>query len=134
MKAHTMTMIRNSSFSLLGLILLSYAIAVLVTGRPDPVSPIIPSAAGFLTAIIVTVAARMGQGNAASITWDELTRSEWNKSLKSAYWVAVWLYAPFGLMLYFDLVTFSQAFAAMGTLTGAAPFLVFMKSWIQGRI
>lgn len=133
MTSTTLATIRNISFSTLGLILLSYAVAVLITGRPDPVSPIFPSAAGILTALIVTLTARMGSGKAAAVAWDELTLAEWGRSLRGGYWVAIWLYAVFGVLLYLDTVTFPQAFAAMGTLTGAAPFLVFLRSWRRGR-
>jgi len=124
---------RNASFSLLGLILLGYALAVLATGRPDPISPLVPSLAGILMAVLVTLTARVSTRRAAAIAWDELTRTEWHKALRHAYWVAVWLYAPFGLGLYLDLVTPAQSFAAMGTLTGAAPFLFFTMAWIKGR-
>ncbi len=134
MTATTLTLIRNTSFSLLGLILLGYALAVLITGRPDPVSPIVPGAAGILTGIVVTLTARMATGKAAGITWDELTRATWRQALIGGYWVAVWLYALFGLGLYLDLVSPEQSFAAMGTLTGAAPFLMFLTAWVRGRV
>ena len=134
MTAPTLTLIRNGSFSLLGLILLAYAAAVLATGRPDPVSPILPGAAGILTGIIVTLTARMATGKAAGIAWDELTRATWRRALTGGYWVAIWLYALFGLGLYLDLVTPAQSFAAMVTLTGAAPFLICLANWVRGRV
>ena len=133
MNAKILTLIRNGSFSALGLVLLAYALAVLWSGRPDPVPSLIPAFAGIATGIIVTVTAFLGDRNAAAITWDELTRSEWARSLRGGYWVAVWLYAVFGVLLYTDVVTGPQAFAAMGTLTGAAPFLFFLRSWLRGR-
>ncbi len=33
-----------------------------------------------------------------------------------------------------SLVTWNQAFAAMGTLTAASPFLLMMVKWLQGRV
>lgn len=125
---------RNIAFSALGLILAAYAIGVLVTGRPDPVSPLVPSLAGIIVAFLVSTTAWLSRKGAAGIAWDELVRSTWKSALRRGYWVAVWLYAVFGLALYNDLVTFPQAFAAMGTLTGAAPFLFFLVAWIRGRV
>jgi uncharacterized membrane protein YkvI len=134
MTATSIAFIRNVCFSLLGLVLLSYAIAVLFTGQPDPVASYIPGLAGIIVAIIVTVISRSGHAKAAAIAWDELTRKEWSHALVAGYWVAIGLYPIFGVLLYLEMVVFSQSFAAMGTLSGAAPFLVFSRSWLKGRI
>jgi len=133
MKAETITLIRNASFSLLGLLLLAYAVGVLLSGRPDPVSPWIPGLAGIVTAIVVTTASFMGERKASAIAWDELTRSEWGRSLRGGYWVAIWLYPVFAVLMITDIVSGPQTFASMGTLTGAAPFLLFLRAWIRGR-
>jgi len=134
MTATGLTLIRNSAFSALGLILLAYGLAVILTGQPDPVSPIIPGAASAITALLVTATARAATAKAARITWDELTRSEWARAMQTGWWVAVWMYPVFGLALFTDLVTPAQTFAAMGTLTGAAPFLWFLLAWLRGRV
>ncbi len=134
MNATTIATIRNGSFSLLGLVLLGYALAVLFVGRPDPMPPWVPGLAGALTALVVTLISRLNTRAAVSVAWDELTRSEWARSLRGGYWMAVWMYAAFGLALFNDIVTYPQAFAAMGTLTGAAPCLLFLRAWIKGRV
>lgn len=134
MNGQQLALFRNLAFSTLGIGLAGYAGAVLVTGRPDPVSPLIPSLGGVGVAVLVSLAAYLAHKGAARVAWDELVRTSWKSALRAGYWVAIWLYAVFGLLLYTDLVTFPQAFAAMGTATGAAPFLFFLNAWIRGRV
>ncbi len=134
MNAKSLTLIRNIFFSLLGLVLLSYALGVLITGRPDPFWPLAPAVAGGVTALVVTLGGLIGGRRAAAITWDEMARHEWRGCLQFGYWVAVWLYPIFALLLITDAVDFAQTFAAMGTLTGGAPFLMFLAKWIRGRV
>ncbi len=134
MNAKSLTLTRNTLFSLLGLVLLSYGVGVLITGRPDPFWPLAPAVAGGITALVVTLGALLGGRKAAAITWDEMARHEWHGCLQFGYWVAVWLYPLFAVLLINDVVDFPQAFAAMGTLTGGAPFLMFLVKWIRGRV
>ena len=51
-----------------------------------------------------------------------------------AYWVALLLYPIFGLLLSFGWVAPGVAFAAMGTLTGAAFLLLFVWFDLRGRL
>ncbi len=134
MTAKSLTLLRNSLFSLLGLVLVSYAIGVLLTGRPDPFWPLAPAIAGGVTALVVSLGALIAGRRASAVTWDEMARREWHGCLRFGYWVAVWLYPVFAMLLLTDRVDYPQAFAAMGTLTGAAPFLMFLAKWIKGRI
>lgn len=134
MTSDSLSLIRNGSFAALGLILLGYACAVLLTGRPDPVSPIIPGAAGVLCALITWGTARMAASGAGRAAWDEQVRTEWNRAVRRGWYVAIWLYPIFALFLAQEMIGWGQAFAAMGTLTGAAPFLFFLASWGRGRV
>ncbi len=133
MNSRTLTLIRNTSFSLLGLILLAYGLGVLVTGRPDPFPWWVTAGAGIATALAVSVASGLAGRRAAAIAWDELAREEWKTCLAFGYWVAVWLYPLFAVLMAFSMVDQVQAFAAMGTLTAASPFLLFLSKWLRGR-
>jgi len=133
MNARTLTLTRNISFSLLGLILLAYALGVLVTGRPDPFPWWVTAAAGIGTAIVVSGASMLAGRRASAIAWDELAREEWRDCLRFGFWVAVWLYPLFAVLMALSLLDWNQSFAAMGTLTAAAPFLAFLSKWLRGR-
>jgi len=133
MQHRTLTLIRNACFSLLGLVLFSYSISVLVMGNPAPVSPLIPALSGVVTAIIVGLAALVAGRHSSAIAWDEMARYEWHKCLRFGYWVAVWSYPIFAVLLVNNVVDFPSAFAAMGTLAGASPFLMFLWKWTRGR-
>ncbi|MDQ7080436.1 MAG: hypothetical protein Q9M41_07185 [Paracoccaceae bacterium] len=134
MNARTLTMIRNTSFSLLGLILLAYGLGVLVTGRTEPFPWWVTAVAGIATAVVVTSASLLAGRRAAAITWDELALEEWKDCLRLGYWVAVWLYPLFAVLIGLSLVDLPQSFAAMGTLTASAPFLLFLSKWLRGRV
>jgi len=134
MTAPTLTLIRNTSFSLLGLILLAYGLGVLITGSPQPFAWWVTAAAGIATAVIVTLASLLAGRRVAAITWDELALEEWKGCLRFGYWVAVWLYPLFAVLIGLSLVDLPQSFAAMGTLTASAPFLLFLSKWLRGQV
>ena len=134
MTARNLTLIRNGSFSLLGLILLAYAVGVLLMGTPEPFPWWITAMAGIGTGVVVSVAAAIAGRKAARAAWDEMVREEWRRCLSFGFWVAVWLYPLFAVLIGLSLVTWNQAFAAMGTLTAASPFLLMMVKWLQGRV
>jgi len=134
MSAKSLTLLRNSLFSGLGIILASYGILVLITGRPDPIWPLAPAAAGIITALVVSVGFWASGRKAAAIAFDEYSRHEWHTCLRFGFWVAVWLYPLFAVLLVNNIVDYPQAFAAMGTLTGGAPFLLFLWKWARGRV
>ncbi len=134
MNARTLTLLRNASFSLLGLVLLAYGLGVLVTGSPEPFASWITAAAGIATAVVTSGAAALAGRRATQVAWDEMAREEWRRCLGFGFWVAVWLYPLFALLIGLSVVDWRQAFAAMGTLTAAAPFLLLMVKWAQGRV
>ncbi len=124
--ADSIIRVRQIMLGLTGLACLGYAIAALVTGRPDPVAFWVPGAFGILAALVITGSfflAGRAQGQVAS---DELYHAENARAQRIAYWVALGLYPLFGVLLAAGLVTFPVAFAAMGTLTGAAYLLLFV--------
>ena len=134
MTARTLALVRNGSFSLLGLILLAYAAGVLLTGSPEPFPWWITATAGVSTAAVTSGAAALAGRKATQVTWDEMARTEWRRCLSFGFWVAVWLYPLFALLIGLSLADWKQAFAAMGTLTAAAPFLLFLVKWLRGRV
>ena len=134
MSARTLTLVRNGSFSLLGLVLLAYAVGVLLTGSPEPFAWWITVAAGIGTAVVTSGVAAIAGRKATQVAWDEMAREEWRRCLGFGFWVAVWLYPLFAVLIGLSLVGWNQAFAEMGTLTAAAPFLLLMVKWLQGRV
>ncbi|MDQ7071413.1 MAG: hypothetical protein Q9M48_11880 [Rhodobacterales bacterium] len=122
--------LRLASFLLAGLTCLIYAILALLFDRPDPVPFWIPGVVGALTGLFGLITG-VFLPRVSSVVWDELSRNEWSRSVQFGYWVAVALYPIAGAFLYADLFAWPTLFAAMGTLTGAAPLLCF--AWLDTR-
>ncbi|MEO1689634.1 MAG: hypothetical protein AAFU61_17210, partial [Pseudomonadota bacterium] len=112
--------IRHHTLSLTGFACLAYALAALALGRPDPAPIWIPGALGVFAALAITAAFAWAPKAQAAMADDELTQAQVARALRIGYWVAVFLYPIFGLMQFAGLVDWPTAFAAMGTLTGAA--------------
>jgi apolipoprotein N-acyltransferase len=114
-----------------GLLCLIYAGGVLVTGRPDPMPFWIPGAAGVVALIVITLGLRMDRRNMSAM--DEGYLADWGRAQRHAYWIALWLYPLFGVLLAAGVITFPAAFAAMGTLSGAAVLILFVIYDMRGR-
>lgn len=125
-----MSRLRFLGFALTGATCLAYAILALVLGRPNPFPSWIPGAFGAMTGLFGVVTG-VFMPRVANVLWDELSKIEWSKSLQFGYWVAIALYPLAGIFLYFDTFAWDTLFAAMGTLTGAAPLLCF--AWLDAR-
>jgi hypothetical protein len=125
LNTENLSRLRAAVLGLTGVCCLVYAGLVLATGRPDPVYAFLPATFGILAAIIVTIAFVLARPNQVSGAKDELFRVENARALAFGYWVAVLLYPVFALVLAFGWLSYPAAFAAMGTLTGAAYLLPF---------
>ncbi len=134
MSAKSLMLLRNTFFSALGVILASYGVMVLASGRPDPFWPLAPALAGVITALVVSLGVWLAGRKTAAVAFDEYSRHEWHSSLRLGFWVAIWLYPLFAVLLVNNIVDYPQAFAAMGTLAAATPFLSFFAKWVGGRI
>lgn len=128
--AEFLARLRHHLLMLAGLACLLYALAALATGRPDPAPMWIPGALGVFAAAAITLAFTLAPKAQAAIADDELTRAQVCRARGWGYWIAVFLYPVFGLIHYTGWADWPTAFAAMGTLTGAAYLLPL--AWFQG--
>ena len=128
----TLTRIRQIALGATGVACLSYAVLALALGRPDPMPGWIPGAFGILAGVIITATHLLAGKRAARAANDELQRAENRRALAISYWVALALYPLFGLLLALGYLTYPTAFAAMGTLTGAAYLLLTTAFDLRG--
>lgn len=124
--AHTVVLVRQVTLGLTGLVCAAYAVLAVLLGRPDPISAWIPGGLGIVSAIVITISFALTDEKGARIAKDELYRAESDRAQRIAYWVALFLYPVFGVFLSQGWVSFPVAFAAMGTLSGAAFLLIFV--------
>lgn len=122
--------LRLVSFLLAGFTCLIYAVLALLFDRPDPVPFWVPGVVGALTGLFGLITG-VFLPRVSNVVWDELSRREWGASLQFGYWMALALYPLAGALLYADVFAWPTLFAAMGTLTGAAPLLCF--AWLDTR-
>lgn len=116
-----------------GLICLAYAVLAMLWGRPDPFPSWIPGLAGFGSAAIISIAAIVAGRSKTAQAVDEGYVADTHKAQQISYWIALLLYPAFGLLLWSGWVTWQVAFAAMGTLTGAAFLLLFVLFDLRGQ-
>ncbi len=125
--------IRTAILGLTGVICVTYAALALLQGRPDPMSPWIPGVAGFGAMMIIWISAEFaGRANTRQAS-DELFASEWRRAVRVGYWVALWLYPAFAILLVLQLTAYPTAFAAMGTMSGAASLLTFVYLTLRSQ-
>mgnify|MGYP000651611222 CR=1 FL=1 len=121
-------------FGVTGAVCTAYALMAVVQGRPDPFLPWIPGFFGILSAALIVIAARAAGRAQAAQAMDEGYMVDNHRAQRFGYWVAVSLYPLFALIVWQGLIDWPTAFAAMGTLTGAAYLLGFVWFDLQGRI
>ena len=131
--ADTLARLRRATLGATGLVCLAYALAALAMDRPDPFAFWLPGAFGVASAFIITLALNVTDRKSAKAATDEGYRADTHRAARVAYWIALALYPLFGVLLASGLTTFPTAFAAMGTLTGAAFLLLFTLFDWQGR-
>ncbi len=134
LSANSLLNIRVAAFGLTGLVCLLYAAMAILTGRPDPISPWIPAAFGIVSAASVLVALMSAGKRSATMARDEGFSDDFRRAQGVGYWVALLLYPVFGFFLSSGGVEYHVAFAAMGTLTGAAFLLPFVWFDLKGRV
>ena len=86
--------------------------------RPDPFPFWIPGILGLISAALIFALAAAAGRNTAQQALDEGYIMDKRRAEAQAFWVALMLYPIFGLFM--GAVALPTAFAAMGTLTGAA--------------
>ncbi len=121
----TLSTFRRIMFAITGLTCLAYAGLALVQMRPDPFPFWIPGILGLISAALIFALAAAAGRNTAQQTFDEGYIMDKRRAEAQAFWVALMLYPIFGLFMATGAVALPTAFAAMGTLTGAAYLLLF---------
>jgi hypothetical protein len=120
------------SFGLLGVAAscLLYAVLALFQNRPDPMLWFIPMTVGIFAAIMIWTVFLIAGRRMAKAATDEFFDEIRNRAQRHAYWIAVSLFAIFAYPLISGVIRFDTAFAAMGTITGAAyPLLFVIYEW-----
>ena len=124
---------RRIMFAITGLTCLAYAVLALLQMRPDPFPFWIPGILGLISAaLIFALAAAAGRKNAQQ-AFDEGYIMDKRRAEAHAFWIALMLYPIFGILMATGTVALPTAFAAMGTLTGAAYLLLFTYYDAMGR-
>lgn len=121
----TLSTFRRIMFAITGLTCLAYAGLALVQMRPDPFPFWIPGILGLISAALIFALAAAAGRYTAQQTFDEGYIMDKRRAEAQAFWVALMLYPIFGLFMATGAVALPTAFAAMGTLTGAAYLLLF---------
>ena len=120
-------------FAITGLTCLAYAVLALLQMRPDPFPFWIPGILGLISAaLIFALATAAGRKNAQQ-AFDEGCIMDKRRAEAHAFWIALMLYPIFGFLMAMGAVALPTAFAAMGTLTGAAYLLLFTYYDAMGR-
>lgn len=116
----TLSTFRRIMFAITGLTCLAYAGLALVQMRPDPFPFWIPGILDLISAALIFALAAAAGRNTAQQAFDEGYIMDKRRAEAQAFWVALMLYPIFGLFMATGAVALPTAFAAMGTLTGAA--------------
>ncbi len=133
LSANAVLNIRVVVFGLTGVVCLLYAILAVSNGRPDPFSPWIPGIFGVVSALVVMIAVYSAGPTNAAMAQDEGFSHDFRRAQCVGYWIALMLYPIFGYCLAHGLTSYTVAFAAMGTLSGAAFLLPFVWFDLRGR-
>ncbi len=133
MTDENISLIRVVSLGFTGLCCVAYAVAVLITGRPDPVAWYWPGAAGILSFVLITVAALIGGKRAAEAATDELYWAVNHRAERHAYWVSMAFFALIAVLCIQGLVPWRAGFAALGCLMGASFLLLFVWHDLRTR-
>ena len=124
---------RRIMFAITGLACLAYAVLSLLQMRPDPFPFWIPGILGLISAALIFALASAAGRKSAQQAFDESYIMDKRRAEAHAFWVALMLYPIFGILMATGAVALPTAFAAMGTLTGAAYLLLFTYYDAMGR-
>lgn len=97
----------------------------LILVRPDLIWPWIPTVAGVGAGALIYLSAVRYDEEVAGVSFDELFDLEWQRAVSWSYWIAIAMYPFFTVHLATGMLNSQTAFAAMGTLSGGAPLLLY---------
>ena len=134
MTSEKLSLIRTGMFAVTGLVCAAYAGMAILGNTPNPFGPWIPGVLGFGTGVMILLATLAAGRKATAQAMDEGYRADSQRAQQVGYWVALWMYPVFAVFLWQELLDWPTAFAAMGTLTGAAYLLPAVWFELRGRV
>ena len=120
-------------FAITGLTCLAYAVLDLLQMRPDPFPLWIPGSLGLISAALIFALASAAGRKSAQQAFDEGYIMDKRRAQAHAFWIAMIFLPIFGVFMATGTVALPTAFAAMGTLAGAAYLLLFTYYDAMGR-
>ena len=123
---------RRIMFAITGLTCLAYAALALLQVRPDPFPFWIPGILGIISAALIFALAAVGRKNAKQAFVEGYIMDK-RRAQAHAFWIAMVFLPIFGIFMATGTVALPTAFAAMGTLAGAAYLLLFTYYDAMGR-
>ena len=123
---------RRIMFAITGLTCLAYAALALLQVRPDPFPFWIPGILGIISAALIFALAAVGRKNAKQAFVEGYIMDK-RRAQAHAFWIAMIFLPIFGIFMATGTVALPTAFAAMGTLAGAAYLLLFTYYDAMGR-
>lgn len=123
---------RHIMFAITGLTCLAYAALALLQVRPDPFPFWIPGILGIISAALIFALAAVGRKNAKQAFVEGYIMDK-RRAQAHAFWIAMIFLPIFGIFMATGTVALPTAFAAMGTLAGAAYLLLFTYYDAMGR-
>ena len=123
---------RRIMFAITGLTCLAYAALELLQVRPDPFPSWIPGILGIISAVLIFALAAVGRKNAKQAFVEGYIMDK-RRAQAHAFWITMVFLPIFGIFMATGTVALPTAFAAMGTLAGAAYLLLFTYYDAMGR-
>ena len=123
---------RRIMSAITGLTCLACAALALLQVRPDPFPFWIPSILGIIIAALIFALAAVGRKNAKQAFVEGYIMDK-RRAQAHAFWIAMIFLPIFGIFMATGTVALPTAFAAMGTLAGAAYLLLFTYYDAIGR-
>ena len=123
---------RRIMFAITGLTCLACAALALLQVRPDPFPFWIPGILGIISAALIFALAAAGRKNAKQAFVEGYIMDK-RRAQAHAFWIAMIFLPIFGIFTATGTVALPTAFAAMGTLAGAAYLLLFTYYDAMGR-
>ena len=116
--------VRTILLELTGLSCLLYAILAVTQNTPQPIWWFVPTAMGVIAGVGTFVAFAMADPASRCMATDEMYTLITHRAQRHAYWLFLGLYPAFAVIIMTTGLEWNTAFAAMGTLTGAAYLLL----------
>jgi hypothetical protein len=119
-------------FAIMGLTCLACAALALLQVRPDPFPFWIPGILEIISAALIFALAAAGRKNSKQAFVEGYIMDK-RRAQAHAFWIAMIFLPIFGIFMATGTVALPTAFAAMGTLAGAAYLLLFTYYDAMGR-